>query len=96
MTPLPNIDREAAAGPKYLVWSNEHTAWWRENSQGYTYEITYAGRYSREEAMRICKGANYGFMQQEENPDEIPVLEADALETMQAKPWERKKRRKRS
>jgi hypothetical protein len=74
--------------PVYLIWSNEHTCWWRANSQGYSYDIKDVGRYSREEAMKICKGANYGFMQDNgENPNEVPVLEADAIETMSAKPW---------
>lgn len=73
----------------YLIWSNEHTAWWRPESAGYTVSIDHAGRYSRDEAMKICKGANWGFMQDTENPNEIPVLEADAVETMSAKPYKR-------
>jgi len=72
----------------YLIWSNEHTCWWSPNRRGYTYSIESAGRYSREEAMQICKGANYDFMQDSgNNPNEVPVLEADAIETMSAKPW---------
>lgn len=69
---------------KYLVWSNEHTAWWRPNHEGYCYAINEAGRYDRDEALAICRGANFGFTH-EENPNEIPVLEADALITMQAR-----------
>jgi hypothetical protein len=72
----------------YLIWSNEHTAWWRPDRCGYTYSITDAGRYQREEALRICSGANYGFIQDYTGPNEIPVLLADALETMNAKPPE--------
>ncbi len=76
----------------YLIWSNEHVAWWRPNSCGYTVHINAAGRYSREKALEICKGANYGFYQDDgENPNEIPVLEKDAIETMSAKPFEAKK-----
>jgi hypothetical protein len=75
--------------PKYLIWSNEHVAWWRPESCGYTVSIADAGRYSRDDAMKICKGANYGFMQDTENPNEIPVLEADAVETMGARPYQR-------
>lgn len=73
----------------YLIWSNEHVAWWRPDHSGYTVSIEYAGRYSREDAMQICKGANYGFMQDTTNPNEIPVLELDAIHTMDAKPYQR-------
>lgn len=81
----------------YLIWINEHVSWWRANSQGYTYSIEDAGRYSRKEAMDICRGANFGFMQDHENPNEIPVLEKDAIETMSARPFAsiKGKRRKR-
>ena len=74
----------------YLVWSNEHSAWWGANQRGYTTHIDSAGRYPRAVAMEICKGANIGFMQDSgENPNEIPVLVQDALETMSARPWSR-------
>lgn len=73
---------------KYLIWSNEHVAWWRPASMGYTVSIEHAGRYSRDEAMEICRGANFGFMQDDENPNEIPVLEVDAAETMRSRPWQ--------
>lgn len=43
---------------KWLIWSNEHKAWWRENSRGYTMSRNEAGRYSMTEAMEICLGAN--------------------------------------
>lgn len=48
--------------PIYLwhIWSNEHSAYWRQNSNGYTKNILEAGRYSEEEALKICKCANYG------------------------------------
>lgn len=68
----------------YLIWSNEHTAWWRPDHAGYCYDIAEAGRYSRDEAIKICKGANYGFTH-EDNPNEIPVLEIDAIEAVNAK-----------
>ena len=41
----------------YLIWSNEHSAWWMPNSRGYTVSRAAAGRYSLEEATRICLGA---------------------------------------
>lgn len=38
---------------RYLIWSFEHQAWWRPNSNGYTTDLAQAGRYSQEEAGRI-------------------------------------------
>lgn len=38
----------------YLIWSNEHGAWWRPGSFGYTSDIAEAGRYGKDEATRIC------------------------------------------
>ena len=61
----------------YLVWSNEHRAWWRPNSQGYTTKIEAAGRYDRDEAIAISRGRGWpatGI------PDEVPVREVDAVE----------------
>jgi hypothetical protein len=42
---------------KYLIWSNEHGAWWKPNSHGYTTDRGDAGYYSLEEATEICVGA---------------------------------------
>ena len=39
---------------KWLIWSNEHRAWWRANRCGYTNKAEEAGRYSLEEANAIC------------------------------------------
>lgn len=44
---------------KWVIWSNEHTAFWRPNHRGYCSFIVDAGRYSFEEAFEICQGANY-------------------------------------
>lgn len=67
--------------PQYLIWSNEHRAWWRPEAQGYSTLISAAGRYDQEEAIEICRNANR-FIKQGELPNEIPVLEADARECM--------------
>ena len=45
---------------EYLIWSIEHGAWWRANSNGYTKSRAKAGRYTLTEAVEICKGANIG------------------------------------
>ncbi len=41
----------------YLVWSNEHRAWWGSHETGYVRRLRDAGRYSREDALRICRNA---------------------------------------
>lgn len=61
----------------YLVWSNEHRAWWRANSCGYTKQVSDAGRYSREQAIEISRGRGWPT---KGIPDEVPVSERDAIE----------------
>ena len=63
---------------EYLIWSDEHRAWWRPRRSGYTTHISAAGRYSREEALSICRNARGGWIPGEPVP-EVPVLLADAL-----------------
>jgi hypothetical protein len=41
----------------FLIWSNEHGAWWRDNESGYTQHIDEAGRYDRADAERIVADA---------------------------------------
>jgi len=40
--------------PEYLIWSNEHNAYWRPNSAGYAKKVGEAGYYSFAEADSIC------------------------------------------
>jgi hypothetical protein len=55
----------------YLIFSWEHNAFWKPNCQGYTRFIERAGRYSKADAERICKGASYGERRMfAEQPDE--------------------------
>lgn len=68
----------ADAGERYVVWSNEHRAWWGPNRCGYTLSIAKAGRYSREEALSIARGRD-GWRLGHSNPDEIAMREEDAL-----------------
>src|SRR4051812_5202005 len=58
----------------YLIWSNEHQAWWMPNHSGYTTISERAGRYTKAQAEQICNGANYGW-DEERNPNELPVDE---------------------
>lgn len=66
---------------RYLVWSNEHRAWWRPNAQGYTISLEKAGRYTRDEAIRHSIGRD----QEPGQPlPEIPVRESDVLACIHA------------
>ncbi|MFN3675442.1 MAG: hypothetical protein ACK4TC_05630 [Sphingomonas pseudosanguinis] len=77
---------EALAHPKeaapveslYLIWSNEHYAWWKPDERGYTRNIEHAGRYSRADAFTIASRRGGGW-QSENNPYEIAIPEADAI-----------------
>lgn len=73
-------ERHAIGGTdeNYLIWSNEHRAWWREDSNGYTVHLDAAGRYTRAEALSIASAARSGW-QEGRPPPEIAVREADAL-----------------
>lgn len=64
---------------EYLIWSNEHRAWWRPKSQGYTVRTQAAGRYTREEAIAICASTRDGW-RSETAPSEIPVALDDVIE----------------
>ena len=66
---------------QYLVWSNEHRAWWRSDRCGYSKLVKAAGRYSREEALEICANARDGWGAGE-IPSEIPVRALDVADCM--------------
>ena len=58
----------------YLIWSNEHMAWWTSAKWEYTYNISEAGLYTWAEARDICKEANIAVNWQKKGiPNEIPV-----------------------
>lgn len=63
---------------KYLIWSNEHQAWWRPNSQGYTVHLEAAGRYDSGEAIEIASTGRDGWFEGEP-PPEIAISESDVL-----------------
>lgn len=44
--------------PKYLVWSEEHGAWWKASRWGYTHFITEAGRFTKSQADQIVLDGN--------------------------------------
>ena len=65
---------------QYLVWSNEHVAWWAPGHNGYVKRIEDAGRYSRHDALNICAHAMPG-RRGDEPLRELPVR-LDDLEVM--------------
>lgn len=42
----------------YIIWSEEHRAWWKPNHRGYTQKREEAGHYEFEEAQEIVLNAN--------------------------------------
>lgn len=68
---------------EYLIWSNEHRAWWGPGARGYAEMIAQAGRYSRDEAIKICARAQDGRGHMANGqPPEIPVRLEDARECL--------------
>jgi hypothetical protein len=72
------------AGPdrgRYLIWSNEHRAWWGPDHCGYSVGLQKAGRYTRDQAISISRtsiptAGHIGLI------DAIPVREADLTEML--------------
>jgi hypothetical protein len=64
----------------YLIWSHEHGRWWMPGERGYTTSPALAGRYNRENAIRICIHAMPGTAERLGALPELPVLLADAEE----------------
>lgn len=79
MKPLLNVLQSRAkpidhtAVLMFLIWSNEHNAWWRPNSRGYTDFAKAAGVYSFEEARGISWQGRDGWHKDGEAPDELVV-----------------------
>lgn len=69
---------KALTEERFLIWSNEHSAWWRPSSAGYTIHAEAAGRYSHAEALSISANARDGW-RPGSPPPEVPVAEADVL-----------------
>lgn len=65
----------------YLIWSNEHRAFWGPVRCGYTTDHVKAGRYTREQATEIVREAR-GGMRKGDNFPEIAVREEDVFEML--------------
>lgn len=69
----------------YLIWSNEHRAWWMPGRCGYTTLTHEAGRYSEAAADAILRQANYNPAPP---PNEVKCLAPpDRLLIEQAAAW---------
>jgi len=60
----------------WLIWSNEHCAWWKANERGYTYYFDEAGLYSPDDVRRIVTNANIG-LKSTDRPNEVGILIED-------------------
>lgn len=58
---------------QYLVWSNEHQAWWDYDRRGYVISKKLAGKYSFRDACQIVYEANM-FQKDTEVPHETMVF----------------------
>lgn len=70
----------------YLILSHEHSAWWGPGHCGHVHTIAEAGRYTHEEAMRICRGAMPETMAELLTPPELPVRLADLVAMVRSRP----------
>jgi hypothetical protein len=57
----------------YIIWSEEHLAWWRPAKSGYTRSLIDAGCYSKNEAEEIVANANKFLPPEQFN--EIAILD---------------------
>lgn len=55
----------------WLVWSNEHRAWWKPGGYGYTTATHKAENFTKERAEEIVKQAN---IVPHDPPNEVMVL----------------------
>ena len=60
---------------KYYIWSIEHNAWWGPAEWGYKQHVRDAGLYSKEEAYRIVKRANFAEVMEAMIPESAIALD---------------------
>ena len=66
--------RERPQDKCWLIWSNEHGAWWKSARRGYTPNREEAGHYSFAEAVEIC-GADTKYGRLRNVPSETMIPE---------------------
>jgi hypothetical protein len=70
----------AKSETRYLVWSGrEHQAWWGPGRCGHTNDLSQAGKYTRAEALEICRNALPGQWKPGAPFPEIPVRLEDVI-----------------
>lgn len=62
--------------PLWLVWSNEHGAWWGPDNRGYTTKIQNAGRYTLAAAQSCC---GHRDKRQDGGPDELVAASPELI-----------------
>lgn len=62
----------------YVIWSNEHRAWWGPERRGYVTNLAEAGIYGRDEANLIARNAKFGSAPGMPNEIALPVADAEA------------------
>jgi hypothetical protein len=70
---------QGVAVMRYLVFSQEHLAFWGPGRAGYTNDLMQAGRYSRQEALDICRDALPGQWKPGMPFPELPIAEGDLV-----------------
>lgn len=50
---------QGAQPGQWLIWSNDHKAWWRPDSAGYTSVMADAGRFDTAKAFKVCRANDY-------------------------------------
>jgi len=72
---------EAISSPLWLVWSNEHEAWWKPKRCGYTLTIAEAGRYTLAAALSCCDTRS---VRPDGVPNEITQPSPELVESLRA------------
>jgi hypothetical protein len=68
---------------RFLVWSHKHQAWWGPGHAGYTTDLMQAGRYTRAEALDICRNALPGQWKPGKPFPELMIAEQDLVELLE-------------
>lgn len=71
--------KKAAEDNLYLIWSNEHHAWWRPDGSGYTRDPLKAGIFERHDALFTAWNCRDGWPREgisrpiQSLPSELPI-----------------------
>ena len=66
-------EKSKQADSRWLIWSNEHRAWWKAGHHGYTTSKLEAGKYTQQEAVNIVRQANF-YLKDDDIPNEAMIL----------------------